>query len=161
MASFVVLTSFRTIQVLGPTLTQDAEYAVCSTVPHGFGFAYAVPIDSWAPPGAPPGSGPDPAAVQLLDVIATQLEALAANGEAVGSVPVQDVDRNGLITDAVDVTVAYDRSAQGLPTLYGTVTIPIQAFFNQETGIGGFHVGEPPNQYVVDEYHRLAALAAA
>ena len=149
--AYFVISSFRTVVVLSNTTVLDAEYVVAQTQPHGFGFAYAVPLTSWLS-GA--GEG-------LLAVIADQLEALAANGEAVGSVPVQDVDNNGLLTDAVDVTVAYDRTAQGLPPLYGSVTIPIQAFFNQETGIGGFHVGEPPNQYVVDEYNRLAALAAA
>ena len=149
--AYLVINSFRTVQVISNTTVLDAEYVVAQTIPHGFGFAYAVPLTSWLS-GA--GEG-------LLATIADQLEALAANGEAVGSVPVQDVDNNGLLTDAVDVTVAYDRTAQGLPPLYGSVTIPIQAFFNQETGIGGFHVGEPPNQYVVDEYHRLAALAAA
>ena len=149
--AYGVINSFRTVLVLSNTTVLDAEYVVAQTIPHGFGFAYAVPIESWKADRA----------VGLLSVIADQLEALAANGEAVGSVPVQDVDNNGLLADAVDVTVAYDRAAQGLPPLYGSVTIPIQAFFTQETGIGGFHTGEPPNQYVVDEYNRLAALAAA
>lgn len=149
--AYTVVTSYRTVKVLSQTEVLDAEYVLCTTVPHGFGFAYAVDIADWKRDQA----------VGLLEVIALQLEALAANGEAVGSVAVQDVDNSGLLTDAVEVTVAYDRSAQGLPSLYGSVTIPIQAFFNQETGIGGFHIGEPPNQYVVDEYNRLAALAAA
>ena len=75
----------------------------------------------------------------------------------------QDVDASGLLVDLVEVVVEYDRTAQGLPPLQGTVQIPIQAFFSQDTGIGGFHIpgGESPNQYVVDEYNRLAALAAS
>ena len=149
--AYLVINSFRTVQVLSNTTVLDAEYVVAQTQPHGFGFAYAVPLTSWLS-GA--GEG-------LLAVIADELELLASNGQAVGSVPVQDVDNNGLLTDAVDVTVAFNRDAQGLPPLYGSVVIPIQAFFGQNTGIGGLHVGESPNQYVVDEYNRLAALAAA
>lgn len=150
---FWVVNSFRTVQVLSATSVQDAEYATCQTIPNGLGFAYAVPYESWKA-----GDGG-----ALLEVIAGQLEnmAVANGGHVAASTATQDIDLNGLLTDTVDATVVYDRSAVGLPPLYGTVSIPVQAFFNQDTGIGGFHVGESPNQYVLDEYNRLAALAAA
>lgn len=148
---YYVITSYRSIQVMSPTTILDCEYVTCATTPHGFKFAYAVPLDSWIK-----GDG-----TALLEVIASQLEALAANGEAIASQPIQEVDANGLLSDSVEVVVQYDRTAQGLPPLQGTVAIPIQAFFNQSTGIGGLTVGEAPNQYVVDEYNRLAVLAGA
>jgi hypothetical protein len=153
VASYQVVTSYRTVQVLSTTTVLDAEYVVCLTVPHGIGFAYAVPLDSWQ-------SG---AAGGLLDVIATQLEELAASNHVVGGVGVQEVDQQGLLYDAVDLTVEVDRSAQGLPPLDGVVTIPIQSFFAQDTGIGGFHIpgSVPPAQVVAEEYARLEALAAA
>ncbi len=146
--SFAVVNSFRTIQVLSATSILEAEMVTCLTIPSGLGFAYAVPIESWVS-GA--GEG-------LLDVIATQLEemSVASGGHVAASTPTQDIDLNGLLTGTVDATVEYSRASAGLPPLYGTVSIPIQAFFSQETGIGGFHFGESPNQY-----DRLATLAAA
>lgn len=153
MASYQVVTSYRTVQVMSASTVLDAEYVVCLTVPSGIGFAYAVPLDSWKA-GAAGG---------LLDVIATQLEELAASNHVVGGVGVQDIDAQGLLSDAVDLTVEVDRTAQGLPPLDGVVTIPVQAFFLQETGIGGFHVpgSVSPAALVDAEYARLEALAAA
>lgn len=150
MASYVVTGSYRTVQVLSPTQVLDAEYVVCSTVPHGLGFAYTVPEDSWL--GGQAGG--------LLDTIATQLEEMTSGGVVVASTPVQDIDPSGLLTDSVDVTVGYVQPNTSLPELFGGVTIPIQAFFNQDTGIGGLHIGKSPMSYVTDEYDRLAQLSA-
>ena len=137
---------------MSQTTVLDAEYVICMTVPSGIGFAYAVPLTSWIA-----GAG-----VGLLDVIANQLEALAATGEVVGGVGVQDIDPQGLLADAVDLTVRLDRTALGLPPLDGVVTVPIQSFFSQQTGIGGFHVpgSVSPTQMVADEYARLQVVAA-
>ena len=153
MASYIPLGSYRTIQVMSATQVLDVQYVTCTTIPHGFGFAYAVPLASWL---AGAGEG-------LLAVIADELELIASNGEAVASSPVQDIDASGLLVDLVEVVVEYPMVAQGLPPLQGTVQIPIQAFFAQDTGIGGFTIpgAKAPNQYVVDEYNRLATLAAS
>lgn len=151
--SFYVINSFRTVQVMSPTVVLDVQYATCATIPNQLGFAYAVPLDAWKAGDA---GG-------LLDVIAGQLEGIYSGGQISASSPIQDIDQNGLLSDTIDVVVKYDRTAAGLPALFGTVNIPVQAFFSQETGIGGFHVpgSESPQQYVTDEYQRLAALAGA
>lgn len=148
---FTPLDSYRTVKVLTQTDVVDVQYVSAVTSPNGLGFAYAVPYASWLS-GA--GNG-------LLDVIAVQLEEIFANGEIVASSPVQDLDASGLLVDYVSVIVQLDRTAQGLPPLNGTVNIPVDAFFSQDTGIGGFHVPGTvaPNQYVVDEYQRLQTLA--
>lgn len=160
VASYQVVTSYRTVVVMSQTTVLDAEYVVCISVPHGIGFAYAVPLDSWH---AGAGEG-------LLDVIAVQLEALAVSDHVVGGVGVQEIDAQGLLADAVDLTVRFDRTAQGLPPLDGSVTVPIQAFFDASTGIGGFRINTLVDaagntvsitQFVAEEYNRLAALAAA
>lgn len=150
--AFTPLDSYRTVKVLSATDVVDVQYVTAISTPGGFGFAYAVPYQSWVS-GA--GNG-------LLDVIAVQLEQIGSNGQMVASTPTQDLDKNGLLVDYVSAVVEYDRSAQGLPPLSGTVEIPVQAFFSQDTGIGGFTVpgAKAPNQYVVDEYDRLATLAA-
>lgn len=149
--AFQPLDSYRTVKVLSATDVVDVQYVSAISLPSGFGFAYAVPYDSWVS-GA--GNG-------LLDVIATQLEQIGSNGQMVASSPVQDLDANGLLVDYVAAVVEYSQAAQGLPPLQGTANIPVQAFFGQDTGIGGFHIpgSQSPNQYVVDEYDRLQALA--
>jgi hypothetical protein len=150
--AFVPLDSYRTVKVLSQTDVVDVQYVSAVSSPSGFGFAYAVPYDAWLADG---GGG-------LLDVIAVQLEQIGSNGQMVASSATQDLDKNGLLQDYVSAVVEYDRSAQGLPPLSGTVEIPVQAFFSQDTGIGGFTVpgAVSPNQYVVDEWDRLATLAA-
>lgn len=149
--AFTPLDSYRTVKVLTPTDVVDIQYVTCISMPSGFGFAYGVPHDEYV---ASSGVG-------LLDVIAVQLEEIGANGQMVASSPVQDLDKNGLLQDYVAAVVEYSRTAQGLPPLQGVVNIPINNFFAQDTGIGGFTIPgvEAPNQFVVDEYQRLATLA--
>lgn len=153
MASYQVVTSYRTVLVMSQTTVLDAERVECITIPHAIGFAYAVPLESWR---AGAGEG-------LLDVIAVALEELATSNDVVGGIGVQENDPQGLLSDAVDLTVRFDRTAQALPPLDGVVTVPVQAFFSQETGIGGFHVpgSVSPAALVAAEYARLEALAAA
>lgn len=149
--AFIPLDSFRTVKVLTATDVIDVQYVSAISEPSGFGFAYAVPHDEYV---ASQGVG-------LLDVIAVQLEEIGSNGQMVASSGVQDLDKNGLLQDFVAAVVEYPRTGQGLPPLQGTVNIPVNNFFAQDTGIGGFHIPgvEAPNQFVVDEYQRLATLA--
>lgn len=155
--NFYVLGSFRTIKPITGLTTLDVEYVTCATIPSAMTFAYGVPIDSWQG-GTGPGIG-------LLTSIATGLEELVTNLHAVAGMAVQDQDRNGLLQDAVAVTVEYDRSASGLPPLYGTVNIPVNDFLTVDTGIGGLVIppsgGVTPNERVQREYARLEALAGA
>lgn len=151
---FTPLDSYRTVKVLSPTDVLDVQYVSAITTPHGLGFAYAVPIDSW---NESPGN-----ANGLLDVIAIDLEGIYTGGHLVASTPVQDLDRNGLLQDFVAAVVEYDRTAQGLPPLQGTVNIPVDSFFTSEVIPGGFGVpgAKSPAEYVAEEYALLAALAA-
>jgi hypothetical protein len=142
---------YKTVQVLSGGTVRDVQYQPATTLPNGLGFAYSIPYDSYL---AGDGGG-------LLDVIATQLEELFSNGQMIASEATQDLDGNGLIADFVTATVQYDQTATGLPPITGAVDIPVQAFFNQDTGIGGFRVpgAKSPNEYVLEEYNRLVALA--
>lgn len=145
-----ILDSYRTIKVMGPESVLDVQYCTCQSIPHGLGFAYAVPRDTYLAGDA----------LGLLDVISSQLEEIYSNGEMVASSPLQDLDANGLLQDWVAAVVSLDRTGQGLPPLTSTVNIPVDAFFAQETGIGGFTIpgSEAPNKYVADEYALLEQL---
>jgi hypothetical protein len=156
MPSFYPLGSFRTVKVLTGQSTIDVQYVTCATIPTGITFAYGVPIDSWQG-GVGPGIG-------LLDSIAVQLEELVTNLHVVAGTAITDLDANGLLEDKVSVTVEYDRGGV-LPSLFGTVDIPVDNFLISDTGIGGLVIPPPggltPSQQVQAEYQRLAALAGA
>ena|ERR1051326_3380408 len=155
--SFYVIGSYRTVKVLTGQTVVDVEYVTCATIPTGITFAYGVPIESWT---FEPQAG-----IDLLNVIATQLEEMVTNLHVVSGTAISDLDQSGLLQDYVAVTVEYDRAAQGLPPLYGTVNIRIDNFFLTETGIGGLVITPPggltPNAQVQQEYARLQALAGA
>lgn len=155
--NFYPLGSYRTVKVLSGNTILDIQYVTCATIPTGITFAYGVPIDSWQG-GTGPGIG-------LLTDIATQLEEQVTNLHVIAGSANSDLDANGLLQDFVSVTVEYDRSAQGLPALYGTVNIPVNNFLSTDTGIGGLVIppagGLTPNQQVQAEYERLGQLAGA
>jgi hypothetical protein len=155
--SFYVIGSYRTVKVLSGQTVLDIEYVTCATIPTGITFAYGVPIDAWT---FEPAAG-----IDLLNQIAVQLESLVTSGHVVSGSAVQDLDANGLLEDFVAATVAFDRSAQGLPPLYGTVNIPVNALIADTITFGG-HVysstsGPSPIALVTAEYARLEQLAAA
>lgn len=151
MANYSVITSYRTIQVLSATTVQDAEYVVCSTLPHNIGFAYSIPLEVW---NANKGG-------ESLGAIATVLEDLAVNDHVVAGTGTQDIDSNGLLVDNVTLTLEYDRSATGQPPLQGEVSIPVNIVLLEGTdpallGPAGI---ETPAQQTAAEYARLESLA--
>ena len=87
-----------------------------------------------------------------------------ASSHVVGGTDSQDYDANNLLANFVDLTVAYDRSAQGLSPLFGTASVPITSIvvFAAGSAAQGFGGGVSDPTGIVDaEYARLAALAGA
>lgn len=155
--NFYPVGSYRTVKVLSGQTVIDVQYVTCATIPTGITFAYGVPWASWEG-GTGPGIG-------LLDSIATSLETMVTDLHVIAGTANADLDANGLLEDFVSVTVEYDRSASGLPPLYGSVNIPVNNFLTTDTGIGGLQIppagGLTPNQQVQAEYARLEQLAGA
>lgn len=150
MASYDLLYSFRTTQVLSSTLVAQVEMATCQTVPTGIAFTYGVPVDAFGALGTGPGAG-------ILDSIATQIEELVSNMGVVGGYPGDTLDPSNLVTQNENLVVGYV-TPQG-NTVYGTATIPMSAFVSSETGIGGVTIGKTPGQYVQDVIATLESLA--
>lgn len=151
--AFYAVTSFQTVQVSIGNTVQDVEYVTCATIPTGIGFSYPVALSTWRADSG----------VQVLGAIATELENLATFEHVVGGDAVQTIDVNGLLADASELVVEYDRSARGLPPLQGTVTIPLSliVLLEAEQGLPVPPGTLTPAQIVGAEYQRLAALAAA
>ena|SRR5215472_10106395 len=152
--SFYPISSYRSVQVTSGTQVEDVEVVTSATIPTGIRFTWAVPLAVWeADSGIP-----------TLGSMATYLETLVTDHHVVGGTDSQDFDVNNLLSDFVDLTVAYDRSAAGLAPLYATASVPISSVvvFAAGSAAQGFGAGVPdPSQIVDDEYARLAALAKA
>lgn len=152
--SFYPVSSYRSVEVVSGTQVEDVEVVTSATIPTGIRFTWAVPLTVWeADSGIP-----------TLTSIADYLEGLVANNHVIGGTDSQDFDANNLLANFVDLTVAYDRSAQGLPTLTGVASVPITdiVVFAAGSAAQGFGGGvADPTGPVDAEYSRLAALAGA
>jgi|SRR5215471_14936276 len=152
--SFYPVTSYRSVQVTSGTQTEDVEVVTAATIPTGIRFTWAVPLAVWqADSGIP-----------TLDSIADYLEGLVTDHHVIGGTDSQDFDASNLLSDFVDLTIAYDRGTQG--PLYGTVSISITAIVVFAAGSAAQGFPPPPGtgDPAADcdaEYARLAALAAA
>lgn len=152
--SFTPVDSYRSVQVTSGTQVQDVEVVTVSTIPTGIQFTWAVPLFVWEKDSGVP----------QLNKMSAYLEGLVTGHHVVGGSASQDFDTNNLLADFVDLTVAYDRSAQGLAPLYAAASVSIAAVavFAAGAAAQGFGSGLVDPAGVVDaEYARLAALAAA
>jgi hypothetical protein len=152
--SFYPISSYRSVMVTSGTQTEDVEVVTSATIPTGIRFTWSIPLSSWQVDSGVP----------QLETIGAYLETLVDDHHVVGGTDSQDFDANNLLADFVDLTVAYDRSEQGLGPLYGTVSVPITSIVvfaagGAAQGFGG-GLGDPA-VFVDDEYARLAALAGA
>jgi hypothetical protein len=149
--TYQVLDAYKTIQVLSAQQVVDVEYVTISTFPTGIQLSYAMPLEVWK-------NGPP---YTVFDLMAALLENLVTNYHVVAGSAVQDIDKNGLLTDYCDLIVEYDRSATGQPPLQGTVSIPVSLIYLEATDpeIANAEQVTPPGALCEAEYQRLAALA--
>lgn len=152
-ANYQTLDSYKTIQVLSPQQVQDVQYVTAETIPSGIVFAYAIDYGLWL----------EDQGHNIIGQMATEFELLVQNVHVVAGQPVQDVDKSGLLVDFCDVVVELDRTAQGLPPLTGTVSLPMTliAYEIQPQGQGNPPGGHTAEDLCDQEYARLQALAAA
>jgi len=151
-ANYVVLDSYKTVQVLSQQTVQDVQYVTAASLPTRITYSWAMPYEIWT---AGPGSW------TVLGAIATEFENLVTYEHVIAGSAVQDLDANGLLVDYTDVIVQYDRSAQGLPPLEGTVSIPIAliVLLEAEEGLPVPPGTQTPAELCGAEYDRLKALA--
>ena len=152
--SFYPISSYRSVMVTSGTQTEDVEVVTAATIPTGIRFTWAIPLASWQVDSG----------VGQLESMGAYLETLVTDHHVVGGTDSQDFDTNNLLSDFVDLTIAYERPTLG--PLYGTVSIPITSIVVWSAGaaaqgFGGGAGGQDPAIACDDEYARLAALAAA
>lgn len=111
MASYTLVGSTSTIQVLGPTSSQDAVVATISTIPSGINASKPVSRVAFDANQA----------AEALTAFAEAIEAVMSQGKAVGGVGTSDLDNSGLTEYFVTFTVGYD--PPGAPP--GQVTVDV------------------------------------
>ncbi len=109
------LGSHRDIQVLSPTLVVDVERVSGSTIPHNVTFERVVPLTIFGTASAD----------AYIDELAVAIEQRLDSGLADAASFTQDVDANGLVTDAIEFVVSVmGGDAQPFP-FSTTVTVPV------------------------------------
>ena len=148
-----LITSNPSVKVFPGNVVTPTVRAYCASIPSGIGFVYEVPQDAFNAGAA----GSD-----LLDVIGTGIESCVTGHHVIGGVSAQDFDKNGLLQDYADLTVAYQPAGSILPPATAIAHIPIDSFFTESFGGSGVIVpgGGPSPQEICDEtYNQLVALA--
>jgi hypothetical protein len=97
MASYALLASESTVQVLSPTLTNDVVYCTILTQPSGVIASMPVPKIAFDSSSARP----------ELTAFANAIEQIMARPEVVAATGEQTIDHNGLLADNVTFTVQY------------------------------------------------------
>lgn len=122
-ASYKLLGSERGVQQRTPTSAEDVEILEAATQPSGVRFVRNVPYAAFT-------SGKWRSDVAT---IASHIESiLAARPHVVSGVPVQLVDQQGLITNAVEFLVSYTAD-DGAGPFQDTVTISVQNLHDHDT----------------------------
>lgn len=120
--AFQVVGQQRTVLVRSPSSVEDVMEIHAVTKPSGVGFVRDVLYTTWKAKGVGP----------LLQPIAEHIEHIMDVRPVVSAAPVQTVDANGLITNAVEFVVhARDTAGDRAQAMTSTVVIPVQALHDQ------------------------------
>lgn len=146
--SQVLINSFDTVLVYGPTSVVDALACTISSAPSGSVLIRTIPrADFEANKGKP-----------LLDALSDAVEQILAEGTAVAAGGGQGVDPAGLLYDFVRFTVGYT-PPNGTPgEITADVDIPVNSL-TLDTQFGAFIPGDTPAELINATYQRLAVMA--
>lgn len=147
-ASYDLVTTQSSIQVISPTVVLDVVVATIKTKPHGVFLDYWIAKDAWDAGVAP----------TLLTAVADGVEHImdtlpvsAAYGSTV-------LDPSGLLAELVTFTVAYQTPGSTFPPATVDVEVPVSDF-GQDT-LGGVNAGlDDVTAKIKDAYAKLQAAA--
>jgi len=148
--NYQLVTSQSTVQVLSPTVVQDAVVATIQTEPHGVIADYWLTQDEWDE-----GAAPD-----LLTAYAANIEQIMDDPHVLSAASGRSLDASGLVQSELTVTVGYSTPGSSFPPATVDVTIPANLLKpNAGTGSGS---GVAQAVAMIDAaYAQLAAAAGA
>lgn len=127
-ATYEVVSSRRTTQVLSPTRVQDVMLIGVQTIPHGVYFERAVPYADWVK---------SPIGVALYaEPPADNIERLLSQGPAIAASYIEDLDPSGLVKGFIEFVLEVSSNDPAKPGPFQTtVDIPIEVV--SEVNLGG------------------------
>jgi len=114
VASYQLLASESTVQVLSPTVTQDVVYCTIQTSPTN--VIASIPVSTAA--------FTNNMAAQELTAFANNIETLVGRGHVIGASGVQTIDSSGLLQDQVVFTVAYVPTGSSSSSITADAVVP-------------------------------------
>lgn len=148
MASYTLMGSTSTVQVLSQTSTQDAVVATISTIPSG--VVASKPVSRTA--------FDDNKAAEALTAFAEAIEAVMSQGKAVGGTGTSDLDSSGLTEYFVTFTVGYNPPGAPPGQVTVDVDVPVGLLDLEDAEIGSTLLGEAEAK-VNAAYNSLVSMA--
>lgn len=115
MASYSLLASVSTVQVLSPTIVNDIFYCTVQTSPSNVIASIPVSAAAFNSNGA----------AQELTGFADNIETLIGRGDVIAGTGVQTLDANGLLQDQVSFTVQYVPPGTGTSNITAEALVPV------------------------------------
>jgi len=115
MASYQLIASETTVQVLSATVVNDVEYCTIQTSPTGVIASMPVSLVAFNAN----------CAGEELTAFADAIEQLIADTSAVAATGVQTLDDNGLLQDQVAFTVQYVPAGSAGTSITATALVPV------------------------------------
>ena len=115
MASYDLLASNSTVQVLSPTIVNDAVYCTIQTIPSNVIASITISQTSATLDLKPP----------VLVAFANGIETILGRGHVIAAAGVQTIDPNGLLQEQVSFTVQYVPSGNTPTSITAEALVPV------------------------------------
>lgn len=115
MASYSLLASYSTVQVLSPQIVNDVVYCTIQTSPSN--VVASIPVSAKA--------FSDNQAVSELTALADNIETLMGRGNVTGASGVQTLDASGLLQDQVSFVVEYVPAGSSSTSITAEALVPV------------------------------------
>lgn len=126
MASYTLVASFPTVQVLSPTLTEDVQYCTIQTSPSSVVASRPVSASAFA----------DNQAASALTNFANAIEQIMNVNYVIGGTGTQQIDSNGLLVDYVSFTIGYPQEAAAGSSVTTVADVPVNLLDFSDAEIG-------------------------
>lgn len=148
MASYTLIASTSTVQVLSTTGSQEAVVATIQTAPSGVVASIAVSRVSFDANSA----------AETLTALADNIETIIGQGKATGGTGTSDLDANGLTEYFVTFTVAYNPPSAPPGQVTVDVDVPVNLISVSDPTINETLLAEA--EALIDKaYNSLVALS--
>lgn len=149
MASYTLLASESTVQVLSPTIVNDVVYCTIQTSPSN--VIASIPVSQPA--------FDNNKAAQELTAFADNIETLIGRGHIIAGAGSQTIDASGLLQDQVSFTVQYVPKGATTSNITAQADIPVGMLSQSDPAIDQVLLAEA-EAMITKVYDSLASAAA-